>query len=179
MPVVLLALIYFGINRERKRLQSFLKGLGEQVEGLGEQVETLTQQVKATQDMAESPPETASTTAETAGLSNWDIIRADRRLVRDRIELAIKRIRHKSRREKYSKFDRYSYQKIIQSLLEDQEIHQRTAASLLAMNSKFLSLRTRTASTSRDDVAAFKGWLADVDKELPQIAVNGTSAGAS
>ena len=120
------------------------------------------------QDMAERPA-TPNGSTDNGSIANWEEIRSGWRNIRDRLELTIEKIGHKARREKYSKFDRYSYIKVIQSLLDDDVIRPPVAASLMNMNSRFLGFRRRTGAVTNNDVTEFKRWLAEVDRALPKL----------
>ena len=157
-----LALIWIGIKRERKRLHVLLDKLPEKVDTLG-------QHVKAAQDAIEKGSPGSTIAAGDANIQNWEEIRSTWRNIRERLELAIEQIRRKSTREKYGRFDRYSYSKVIKTLSDDQEITDTIAADLLKMNAKFLSLRRRTSATSQNDLQEFKNCFARVDRALPKL----------
>lgn len=151
------------LRRERLKIAAL-------VEDLGQRVETSIQQSRAAMETAEAAltkPEGATQNGGTA--APWETIRSDWQNVRDRLELAIEQIQHKSTRKKYAKFTRYNYNDIIIALRDDQEISQRAFNALIGMNGLFLRLRARPTNATPSDVAQFQGWLADVNGSLPKL----------
>jgi hypothetical protein len=134
-----------------------------------ERLETLGQQVKAAQDAVERAPDVVSGVSDGNIAANWESIRTDWRNIRDRLELSIQQIGHKSKRDKYSRLDRYSYIKVIQALLGDEVIRAPIAADLMQMNSKFLALRRRTNVATAADLAEFRRWFGNVNSALPEL----------
>jgi hypothetical protein len=107
---------------------------------------------------------------ELAQSTNWELIRADWRNVRDRLELRIDRIKSVNKKAAYNKLDRYSYEKVIEKLGSDAGEISNAVPALKNMNAKFLSLRRRISATSKADVDEFKQWFATVDAVLPKLS---------
>lgn len=141
------------------------------VELLTDRVETFGQFAKAARDAAEQAPAVAAgDAAQTSnGVSNWDAVRAEWLEIRDRIELAIEGISHKSVRGKYSKINRYSYRDVIVTLGEDDVISRQVETALLNMNQRYLALRPRPANTTQADVEAFRQWVRQVNGAIPRL----------
>ncbi len=163
--ILLLGLFWISRRLRAERLK-----IRDLVEYLGEKVETSAQLAKAARDAAEtmaSPTPTGSTVSN-GSLAHWEQLRSDWHDVRERIELAVEGIKHKSVRGKYAKIDRYSYRDIIVTLREDEIIKAQAEAALLNMNQRFMALKTRPSQTTANDVAAFEGWMRQVNGSLPK-----------
>jgi hypothetical protein len=89
------------LRRERLKIQGL-------VEDLGQRVDTSIQQSKAAIEAAETALAQPSVlvAANSNSASHWETIRSEWQNVRDRLELAIERIPHKSTRGKYGKLTR-------------------------------------------------------------------------
>ncbi len=164
--------LLFGLWWISRRLKSERRKLKLLVEGVGERVETFGQFAKAARDAAEaatSPEQGANSIGDSSGLANWDALRSEWQDMRDRIELAIERISHKTVRGKYSKINRYSYRDVIVSLHEDGEISSSVETALLNMNVLFLGLRARPAKTTSADLAQMRAWVKAVNGALPKL----------
>lgn len=140
-------------------------------DGLDEKIDTAAQLAKAARDSAEVAivPQQMNTLNGTSSLAHWEQLRSEWHDMRDRIELAIKRIKHASVRGKYAKFDRYSYRDIIVTLADDKEISRQAEAALILMNQRFMALKSRPSQTSAKDVADFTEWKKAVNGSLPKL----------
>lgn len=161
------ALFWVGHRLKRERIK--ISGL---IDDLGEKVDTSGQIANAAREAAETAMSRPAgpVQAQNGSTSNWEIIRSDWQTTRDRLELAIKRIRHKATRAKYGNINRHSYADVINQLREDEQLKSdRAWMALLNMNAKFLALRTRTGSVGQREVEEFKVLLRDVNGSLPKL----------
>lgn len=161
------ALFWVGHRLKRERIK--ISGL---IDDLGQKVDTSGQIANAAREAAETAMARPAgpTQLQNGSTANWEIIRSDWQSTRDRLELAIKRIRHKSTRAKYGNINRHSYADVINQLREDEQLKSDKAwMALLNMNAKFLSLRTRTGGVGPREVEEFKALLRDVNGSLPKL----------
>lgn len=154
------------LKKERLKLSSL-------IDDLGQRVDTSAQIANAAREAAEtamSRPANGSMQTQVGSTANWEIIREDWQQTRDRLELAISKIKHKATRAKYGKINRYSYADVINQLREDGQLRSEKAwMALLNMNHRFLALRTRTNNIGPHEVHEFKSWLRDVNGQLPKL----------
>jgi hypothetical protein len=161
------ALFWVGHRLKRERIK--ISGL---IDDLGEKVDTSGQIANAAREAAETAMSRPAgpVQAQNGSTANWEIIRSDWQTTRDRLELAIKRIRHKATRAKYGNINRHSYADVINQLREDEQLKSDKAwMALLNMNQRFLSLRTRTGGVGPREVEEFKALLRDVNGSLPKL----------
>lgn len=162
-----LGLFWVGHRLKRERVK--ISGL---IDDLGQKVDTSGQIANAAREAAETAMSrpTGPAQFQNGSTANWEIIREDWQQTRDRLELAINKIKHKSTRAKYGKINRYSYADVINQLREDEQLKSdRAWMALLNMNQKFLGLRTRTNSVGPQEVHEFKALLRDVNGSLPKL----------
>ncbi len=153
------------LKKERLKLSSL-------IDDLGQRVDTSAQIANAAREAAETAMSrpTGPSQFQNGSTANWEIIREDWQHTRDRLELAVNRIKHKATRAKYGKINRYSYADVINQLREDEQLKSDKAwMALLNMNQKFLGLRTRTSSVGPHEVHEFKALLRDVNGSLPKL----------
>jgi hypothetical protein len=153
------------LRRERLKIQGL-------VEDLGQRVDTSIQQSKAAIEAAETALAQPSVlvAANSNSASHWETIRSEWQNVRDRLELAIERIPHKSTRGKYGKLTRYNYNDVIIGLKDDGQIKSGQAFhALMAMNGLFNRLRARPSNATAAHVEQFNEWLRDVNGSLPKL----------
>lgn len=165
--VLLFGLFWVGhrLKRERKKISGLIDDLGEKVDTSGQ----IANAAREAAETAMSRP-TGPAQMQNGGTANWEIIRSDWQTTRDRLELAIKRIRHKATRGKYGNINRHSYADVINQLREDEQLKSdRAWMALLNMNAKFLALRTRTGNVGPREVEEFKALLRDVNGSLPKL----------
>jgi hypothetical protein len=144
---------------------------------LGERVDTLKQLVSAARDAAEAASSTPSGASDQrpnelpseGNADSWEQIRLAWRSIRDRIELAIENIGHRSVRGKYARIARYSYADVINALRKDREISPTVASRLLQMDAMFNRLKFRPKAVTPSQVSQFKAWLDLVDAFLPRL----------
>jgi hypothetical protein len=168
--VVLLGMIWVvhRLKTERGKLATLIDNLSERIETIGQ----LTKAAQATAEaaLARNTGSGGETTA--LAMSNWETVRVIWQEVRDRIELKIGDIDHKSVRAKYSKFARYSYREVINTLHSDGVVSSSKAwIALQNMNSNFLRLRTKTSAANSNDVEQFQQWLKDINGSLPRLPI--------
>lgn len=172
--VVLVIGLFWIVRRLRRERIKIAALIGE----LANQIETVGQQALAAREAAESIPVVPGDRTGAGGSgAEWDEIRSEWQTVRERIELAIKRIGHKAVRGKYAKIPRYNYRDVIVALAADGEIKSQAELALLSMNTCFLKLRSRPVSATPADVAQFKEWHRLVNGSLPKVHSKATPAG--
>lgn len=157
------------VARSLKYERIKLSGL---IDDLGQKVDTSAQIANAAREAAETAMSrpTGPAPYQNGSTANWEIIREDWQQTRDRLELAVNKIKHKATRAKYGKINRYSYADVINQLREDEQLKSdRAWMALLNMNQKFLGLRTRTNSVGAHEVHDFKALLRDVNGSLPRL----------
>jgi hypothetical protein len=163
-------LLLLGLLIVVRRLRRERMKIGDFVEKLGEKVDKSAQMIQAVRDDAEALPQaSAPTSLQHGSLRHWEVLRSEWATMRDRIELAIERIDHKSTRSKYSRMSRRNYRDIIVQLCEDKVITQKTEDALLSMNGLFFSFRSRPSQTSAADVEDFKQHKQRVNSGLPKL----------
>lgn len=165
--VLLVGLFWVGhrLKRERVKISSLIDDLGQKVDTSGQ----IANAAREAAETAMARP-TGPAQMQNGSTANWEFIRSDWQNTRDRLELAIKRIKHKSTRSKYGNINRHSYVDVINQLREDEQLKSDKAwMALLKMNAKFLSLRTRTNSVGSPEVEEFRCWLRDVNGSLPKL----------
>jgi hypothetical protein len=160
-------LLLVGLYWISRRLKSERIKINEVVSTLSERVETFGQFAKAARDAAETA--SVSAAMPSTGVASWEALRSEWFDIRDRIELAIERIDHKSVRSKYAKIDRRNYWDVIVTLREDGIVRAAAAAALINMNQRYMALRGRQASATPADLHLFREWVRDVNGALPKL----------
>lgn len=161
--------LLFWVGHRLKRERIKLSGL---IDDLGQRVDTSAQIANAAREAAETAMSrpNGSMQSQVGSTANWELIREDWQQTRDRLELAISKIKHKTTRAKYGKINRHSYADVINQLREDGQLRSDKAwMALLNMNQRFLALRTRTNNVGPHEVHEFKNWLRDVNGQLPKL----------
>ena len=102
-----------------------------------------------------------------AGSDNWERLRENWRLMRERIEALISCIENGPQRAKYQRRSRYNYEEIIRLLATDYFITEKARGLLNEANSNFLKYRPKPWTTSNEAVEQSEQSWRLLQKELP------------
>ena len=159
-------------------------------ERLSDQVGTLGQHISAGRETADAAIASARETAEllqriadqnrTTPLepvapavlydpANWATVSAIWREIKDRMELKIESISHRSTRRKYSRLPRVTYKDVIDALLKDGFIGRGVANQLNQLDTAFHTLKFRPKKVTQAEAERFREGLQIVDRELPDL----------
>lgn len=153
---------------ERRKMAKLVSDLGE---SLDEKINTAAQLAKAARDTAESAAAavTPNSYMPSGSLAHWEQLRSEWHDIRDRIEMAIKRIKNARVRGKYANYDRYSYHDIIVTLGRDEQIPRHAEIALISMNNRFMTLKSKPSQTTSKDVSDFTAWKKAANSALPRL----------